>query len=228
MANSKNTGRCKARKTPCPSDKICNPASGRCVLRDGAIGKKLLGSTSAGSTKQQQTRQKWVPLTLDEIKRQLPKKPVTSYSETSAYGKKHGWMNSGGFFTGIDEGNYMRMFRFGPHLTLLDENIAKDLIGQRVSVIWGQGHGHGDPMARIEPLVIHKILKGAESETGQPTLDVTILEHGKPYRTSEYFTTQGFGHFVTGGGADPVYVFVKKEGERLKPAPTANIRTWRP
>lgn len=31
-------------KTKCPSNKICNPVSGKCVLRTGAIGKRLLAA----------------------------------------------------------------------------------------------------------------------------------------------------------------------------------------
>lgn len=36
------TDKCTARKTPCDSTKICNPKSGRCVLKTGAIGRNLV------------------------------------------------------------------------------------------------------------------------------------------------------------------------------------------
>lgn len=50
-------------KKPCSSDKICNPASGKCVLKTGKIGKAL--SSTVTSVKPVK------PLTLDEVKAQL-------------------------------------------------------------------------------------------------------------------------------------------------------------
>lgn len=39
--------RCKDRKKPCEKDKICNPESGRCVFKNGIIGKKILAMQAA-------------------------------------------------------------------------------------------------------------------------------------------------------------------------------------
>lgn len=41
------TDKCAARKTPCDPSKVCNPDSGRCVLKTGAIGTKLLAGPRA-------------------------------------------------------------------------------------------------------------------------------------------------------------------------------------
>ena len=40
MAKKHESGKCEGVR--CTKDKICNPASGRCVLRTGKIGKRLL------------------------------------------------------------------------------------------------------------------------------------------------------------------------------------------
>ena len=41
--NTSNTSRCP----PCEATKICNPPTGRCVLKTGPVGKKLLGNAPA-------------------------------------------------------------------------------------------------------------------------------------------------------------------------------------
>ena len=212
MTNSKDTGRCQARKTPCATDKICNPASGRCVLRNGAIGKKALGgSTSAGSTStKKQTRQQWVPLTLDEVKRQFPKKPVIDH------------------YPRDKQREFMKLFRFGPHIADLTLEMARDLIGKPIYAVWAQDVYEMPPLHYIVELVIHK-LRRKDSRTGKGFyLDGTIgrekLDEHMVINTAD----DGIHALFDGsaGGDNTFLVFVKKEGEPLKPAPTKDIQTW--
>ena len=219
MTNSKDTGRCQARKTPCATDKICNPASGRCVLRNGAIGKKAFGgSTSAGSTSTKQTRQKWVPLTLDEVKRQFPKKPLIDHYPRD---KKR---------------EFMKLFRFGPHITDLTLEMARDLIGKRIYAVWAQDPDEMPPLEYIQELVIHRLRRNKDSRTGKGFyLEGIMKSVVYPNRSEELdehmlINTDDDGNHAmfdgSAGGDITFLVFVKKEGEPLKPAPTRDIQTW--
>ena len=61
--------KCLARKTACEPAKICNPDSGRCVLRTGKIGLALLsGDVPTAAARVPAAR----PLTMNEIQGQLP------------------------------------------------------------------------------------------------------------------------------------------------------------
>lgn len=44
------TNKCASRKTPCETSKICNPTSGRCVLKTGKIGMALLKGGNVSKT----------------------------------------------------------------------------------------------------------------------------------------------------------------------------------
>jgi hypothetical protein len=50
---------CASRKTPCTSTRICNPASGRCVLKTGVIGKALLKNNGNGGRSSKKKNGNW-------------------------------------------------------------------------------------------------------------------------------------------------------------------------
>lgn len=88
----KNTKATMTKKS-CPNGKILNPATGRCVKTTGIIGRLLSGKTKTKSKKKSKkpcSRTRPVPMTLAEIKAQLPKTPKwirQSYVHTQTYSR---------------------------------------------------------------------------------------------------------------------------------------------
>jgi hypothetical protein len=105
-------------KKECAADKMCNPKSGRCVLKTGAIGMALLGKTRVNPKTVESGRIK--PLTRAQVIAQRPKTTPVGY-------------NSGGH----TYADYLKEFRsiYGKHVHYLTRELARQLVGKEIVTI---------------------------------------------------------------------------------------------
>ena len=214
QTNTRQTSTNSRCRQVCPTDKICNPATGRCVLRTGAIGRRLLGGTS-----DVQITGQWVPLTYPEIKQQLPRRPVTDW-RTAAL-RIRGLRNQFGHplpDTAAEELHQLQVYRFGPHLMRLTKEMAQQLRGQMVHVV----HGQNEYMYGRNPEVYidRGTMGNVSADTRDPVYIKNTINPSGVMETTNYveMTLNGPTEYVT-AGMDPVYIFVKRAGESLRPAP---------
>ena len=215
-------------KKPCPSDKICNPASSRCVLKSGKIGRSLLGNRASPSTSQaspstsqappKREKTRWVPLTFDEVKKQMP----TSYLDYSQEDHQDR-LNS-------DELNTLREHRFGPYLEYMTIEMAHQLIGKEIYIVGGQTPVFGNPIRDIWKAVIHKMVRRKTWPRGSTKKDEIVLYMTEYHNIHTAYPDieetdfwmvelnrgeKALGKYVFSVDSIPLHVFVKKSGQRV-------------
>ena len=178
---------------PCASTKVCNPDSGRCVLITGRLGAKIV----AGFSKAPVKKAAFKALTKTEIKAQLP--ASGSWDQMDIWGPPAP----------------LALKMYGPAAHLLTPALAKKLVGVRAFIIWDQMWNEEltmtGRMARVFGMTIKEVgttlnTLGFYDPNGtfsEDHLRVNIPED--PDFTHMYLDGD---HYVTGSGADPIFVFV--------------------
>ncbi len=91
---------------------------------------------------------------------------------------------------------------FGPKVQHLTMSIAKELVGQTVPVLWGQGWmDHKAATKRKKAITMLKI---KAIDVKEKEVAVKIQKDGFEFNLYTYV-----GHLVSGSGADPAFVFLK-------------------
>lgn len=177
------TDKCVSRKTPCETAKICNPSTGRCVLKTGKIGLTLLsGKAVVPSAARRVLPSAARPLTMNEILGQLPP-PYTLVGDH------------------YDDKDIRRAM--GDFAKPLTRSLAKTLAGQAVYFFIENEVFDFDLRNRVQKeLALSKMQipatidawNGRELDIPASGLDITVYEDR--------------GVIVTGSGAYIVYVYV--------------------
>lgn len=207
----------------CDADKIRNPQSGRCVLKSGSIGQRLLGTLKKQGTcdadkilnpesgrcvlKSGNIGQRllggttpssgWVPLTYEQIRKQAPIKSMTAQQASRIKS------------TDLKDLAFLRRYIFGPHLQRLTVGMASDIQGTSAYIVMGTDLAQGTwgryvgTRLKNEKIQIGKLLVFDDGEVrlqtkeqGETVWDDFLYAHNNNTNTE-----------LSIGGGDPVYIF---------------------
>lgn len=176
------TDKCVSRKTPCETAKICNPTSGRCVLKSGKIGLALL---KGGENVQKPSKINTKYMKKEDIIAKFPQNTNDIHLPEE-----------------FDEHMALKVFRqrFGPSVQLLTKKLAKQLRDKKVYMVYGQGWdsiADNERAHMLVSLLIHKV--------NEDDIESTWGDLGE--NNFIYFTPYD-EYAVTGSGLDFIFVFV--------------------
>jgi len=137
-------------------------------LKSGKIGKLLLGNGGNTTPKPAPAPPKpapkkkavWVPLTLDEVLKQLPRQYFDFSRDKNNFSEHEGL-------------DFYRKHRFGPYLHRFTLGIARQLIGKEIYIMGGQTPVFGNPRGDIDKAVIHKIIR--HNGYGEGKDEITLI-----------------------------------------------------
>lgn len=210
--------KCLARKTACEPAKICNPDSGRCVLRTGKIGLALLSGEAVPTAAARVPAAR--PLTMNEIQGQLPP-PYT---------------HTGNRYENKDIRRAM-----GEFAKPLTRALAKKLAGQAVYFFMENEVFDFDLHNSVHNLSKLKIPATIDAWNGRE-LDLSVaalnnstnkISHTPQYGMFQYYPMAGiditvyedkWGNIVSGSGAYIVYVYVDDNTNARKIVKASNAK----